>query len=132
MIVVQTRQIAIDHYSRTDRLDVPWQEAARFVNWSTAHQPLRELMAELGFVPYYEIPLLIDDLKGWQREPEKNILTTDEGAEIRVLTELSCMSCIEVDDQGTLHTGVMRGTVAFGEIVSGRQTYKLTCGHITI
>ena len=91
------------------------------------------LMQKLGFTPYAEVCLLVDDLNParWQGDPAENILTTDDGKEIRVLMDLSCMSCVEYRD-GLPYTGVLRDVIGLGKALSGMQTYKLACGHFTI
>lgn len=133
MIIVQTRRIPLDHYSRTDS-EVPWQEALRRPNFREARADIMTLMQKIGFTPFSEVCLLVDDLNParWQGDPERNILTTDEGMEIRTLMELACMTCVEVTEAGDLHTGVLRGTVGFGPVVAGMQSYKLACGHVTV
>lgn len=134
MIIVQTRRIPIDYYFRYDRDEVAWTEAFRRPNFHEARADIMTLMQELGFTPFSEVCLLVDDLnpETWKGDPERNVMTTDDGMEIRTLMELTCMTCVQVTESEDLHTGVLRGTVGFGDVVAGMQSYMLACGHVTI
>lgn len=89
MISIQTRRISLRYLnSRDDENDAsPWVEVDGYFEWTpSARAATMRVMQEVGFNPYADVCLLVDELRpGFTDDPFTNILTEDNGMQIRVI-----------------------------------------------
>jgi hypothetical protein len=87
MFEVQVRRIEIRDIYGAGNGGPDWSTRISFGEWNAdSRMRVIRLMQEVGFVPYYDVVLLVDELRpGYTDNPFENILTTDDGMQIRVV-----------------------------------------------
>lgn len=112
MLSVQTRRV----YVRQQRPgpNEGWREIRKVITFSKGRNLIMDDLQRLGFEPYSEVCLLVDDLNPARYPvPEHNILTEDGGNEIRVLDldrsePLIRGAALQLDDRIRLEGDVYR------------------------